>query len=86
MEGNASYSDSNGSGNAERSGTNGETSVVSHNEDKHVVRILGSYSLLSFFTREAQDKFFEITTSPEFEAIFSFRGEYAEKLTLLNWT
>ena len=76
---NASCSDSNGSGNAECSGTNDATSVVSHNEDKHVVRILGSYSLLSFFTRTAQDKFFEITTSPEFEAIFSFSGEYAER-------
>ncbi len=44
---------------------------------KHIIRILGSYSLLTFFTAKAQEEFFNITTDPDFEKLFSFYGEYA---------
>ncbi|MCA9453957.1 MAG: hypothetical protein KC584_15240 [Nitrospira sp.] len=45
---------------------------------KHIIRILGSYSLLTFFTAKAQEEFFTITTDPEFEKFFSFDEQYGK--------
>ena len=44
------------------------TDLPDNNE--HVVRIVGTYSLFTFFKQEAQEKFFETITSREFESIF----------------
>nr|WP_281721135.1 hypothetical protein [Nitrosomonas nitrosa] len=46
-------------------------------ESKHVVRVVGSYSLVSFFKPEVQEKFLDITADPDFENIFS-SGFYEE--------
>lgn len=74
VDGNVSRSGSNGTENNEGSGLSSVTSSASLNEDKHVVRILGTYSLLEFFTHEGQKRFFDAITDPAFEAIF-LRGE-----------
>lgn len=45
-------------------------SITGNDDNEHVVRILGTYSLFTFFKQEAQEKFFETITSREFESIF----------------
>lgn len=44
--------------------------ITDNDENKHVVRIVGTYSLFTFFKKEAQEKFFKTITSREFESIF----------------
>lgn len=58
--------------------TDGAKKSDNQKPPKHIIRILGSYSLLTFFTSKAQAEFFDITTYPEFEEIFSFDTEYAK--------
>ncbi len=77
MESNASHSESTGSGKDQDNGTNGGTNAVPNTKDKHMVRILGTYSLLTFFTHNGQEQFFDTITDLNFEAIFSFNGPYA---------
>lgn len=48
-------------------------------DNKHVVRIVGTYSLLTFFEEEGQRAFFEKITSPEFESTFKPDGEYPKR-------
>ncbi len=43
----------------------------------HIVRILGAYSLFTFFDQKGQEKFFETVTSPYWESMLSFNTEYA---------
>lgn len=45
-------------------------SITGNDDNEHVVRILGTYSLFTFFKQEAQEKFFETITSREFKSIF----------------
>src|SRR5690606_16400475 len=50
------------------------TDLPDNNE--HVVRIIGTYSLFTFFEKEAQSSFFKIITSTEFEDNFEADGAY----------
>ena len=51
----------------------------SPNGNKHTVRVVGSYSLLTFFKEEAQKEFLKLTSDPEFqETIISFDDQYTE--------
>lgn len=40
-------------------------------KQQHSIRVVGSYHLLTFFTEDVQKEFFDITTDPGFEKIFS---------------
>lgn len=42
-----------------------------NSQKQHSIRVVGSYHLLTFFTEDVQKEFFDITTDPEFEKIFS---------------
>lgn len=43
---------------------------------RHIIRVVGSYSLLTFFTARAQNEFFDLSTDPELEEMLLFDGEY----------
>lgn len=43
----------------------------------HIVRILGAYSLFTFFHPKGQEKFFETVASPDWESMLSFNTDYA---------
>lgn len=49
---------------------NAAKGATDNDGNKHVVRILGTYNLFTFFKQEAQEKFFETITSRAFERIF----------------
>lgn len=49
---------------------NAANGTTDNDKNKHVVRIVGTYSLFTFFEQEAQEKFFKTITSREFESIF----------------
>ncbi len=59
------------SGEDQHSGSSKAAEGTTDNDNnQHVVRIVGTYSLLTFFEEEAQSRFFEIITSPEYEKTF----------------
>lgn len=50
--------------------------TMANDNNQHVVRIVGTYSLFTFFKKEAQSRFFKIITSPEYEETFKPRSAY----------
>ncbi len=72
-----SNSESRNADTTEKAGSsNAAGGTMANDNNQHVVCIVGTYSLFTFFKKEAQSRFFKIITSPEYEETFKPRSAY----------
>lgn len=59
---------------------NAAKGTTDNDENKHVVRIVGTYSLFTFLEEKGQRAFFQTITSEEFEKSLEYTAQYARSI------